>query len=58
MARKLSELSEFSFALSHSFCRGTTFWRDTATKIVSSPCLPRAEVLGSVTEDIKDEQTL
>jgi len=30
MARILSELSEFSFALSHSFCRCTTFWRDTA----------------------------
>src|SRR6516162_4297784 len=29
MARILSELSEFSFALSHSFCRCTTFWRDT-----------------------------
>jgi hypothetical protein len=27
--RILSELSEFSFALSHSFCRCTTFWRDT-----------------------------
>jgi hypothetical protein len=25
----LSELSEFSFALSRSFCRCTTFWRDT-----------------------------
>ena len=29
MARILSELSEFSFALIHSFCRCTTFWRDT-----------------------------
>jgi|SRR6516164_821381 hypothetical protein len=25
----ISELSEFSFALSHSFCRYTRFWRDT-----------------------------
>jgi len=30
IARILSELSEFSFALSHSFCRCTTFWRDTS----------------------------
>src|SRR5215469_9235662 len=30
MARILSELSEFSVALGHSFCRCTTFWRDTA----------------------------
>src|SRR6516164_4683948 len=29
MVRIVSELSEFSFALSHSFCRCTTFWRDT-----------------------------
>jgi hypothetical protein len=29
MARILSGLSEFSVALSHSFCRCTTFWRDT-----------------------------
>src|SRR5215469_358596 len=29
MARILSELSEFSLALSHSFCTCTTFWRDT-----------------------------
>ncbi len=27
MARILWELSEFSSALSHSFCRCTTFWR-------------------------------
>ena len=32
VARILSELSEFSFALSHSFCRCMTFSRDTALK--------------------------
>src|SRR6516162_6331833 len=34
MARILSELSEFSFALSQSFCRCTTFWRGTGVGIV------------------------
>src|SRR6267154_2590298 len=29
IARILSELSEFSFSPSHSFCRCTTFWRGT-----------------------------
>ena len=29
MARISSELSEFSFALNHSFCRCTVFWRTT-----------------------------
>src|SRR6516162_9234716 len=32
MARILSELSEFSFALSHSFCTCTTFWRGTGLR--------------------------
>lgn len=30
IARILSELSEFSFSPSHSFCRCTGFWRGTA----------------------------
>jgi hypothetical protein len=30
MARILPELSEFSLAPNHSFCRCTTFWRATA----------------------------
>src|SRR5215469_12650384 len=38
MARILSELSEFSFALSHSFCRCTTFWRDTG-RLLSVFCV-------------------
>ena|SRR5277367_3911031 len=33
MARILSKLSEFSLALSHSFCECTTFWRDTGERI-------------------------
>src|SRR5215831_15419355 len=36
MARILSELSDFSFALSSSFCRSTTFWRDTAIERCAS----------------------
>src|SRR5215469_13746433 len=36
MARILSELSEFSFTLSHSFCRCTTFWRDTGLRLPDS----------------------
>ena len=36
MARILSELSEFSFALSDSFCRRTTFWRDTGWRLVGA----------------------
>src|SRR5215469_941720 len=39
LARILSELSEFSFAPSHSFCRCTTFRRDT-------PSLRRSQLRG------------
>src|SRR6516164_880403 len=45
MARILSELSEFSFALSHSFCRCTMFWRNTG---IGSHCTP--ETPGSIHE--------
>src|SRR5215472_15839975 len=43
MARILSELSEFSFALSHSFCGCTTFWRGTGKGF---GCFRRASPLG------------
>src|SRR5215469_463095 len=33
MTRILSEPSEFSFTLSHSFCRCTTFWRNSACRM-------------------------
>jgi|SRR6516164_6303300 len=37
MARILSELSKFSFAPSHSFCRCTTFWRGTTDDPIIAP---------------------
>jgi hypothetical protein len=41
MATILSEKSESSFAPSHSFCDGTTFWRDTGHGVKFVVC--RAE---------------
>src|SRR5215472_17032732 len=44
MPRILSELSEISFALSHSFCRCTTFWRDTTPQQRAQYMLPESSI--------------